>query len=106
MDLIGFIIAGQRVHHQVDAEAVGHFALAWAAFRYRTIGLPASSVAQADAQSLLPTMIDETASFWSLVRFFHPHRAIGVAAGKTVQQVKTICAAYGRSGRFLQRRNN
>src|SRR4029079_7360841 len=35
MHLIGLVVAGQRVHHDVDAGAIGEFALAVAAGRHR-----------------------------------------------------------------------
>ena len=41
MHLIGFVIAGQRVHHEIDAAAQRHFALARAARRQRIERLPA-----------------------------------------------------------------
>ena len=40
MDLIGFVIAGQRVHHEIDAAAQRHFALARAAGNQRIERLP------------------------------------------------------------------
>jgi hypothetical protein len=27
VDLVGLVVAGQRVHHEIDAEAIGHLAL-------------------------------------------------------------------------------
>ena len=64
VDLVVFVVAGQRIHHEVDAEAERHLALALAARRAGgRARRPLSSIAQAPAQSLAPMMTPDTPSF-------------------------------------------
>ena len=61
MYLIRLVVAGQGIHHEIDAEAPGHFALALAAgqpgdvtFQQVAMGRPRASIAQAAAKSFEP----------------------------------------------------
>ena len=62
MHLVGLIVAGERVHHQVDAKAKSHLALQVAARLNREQGPPRRVTAQAAAQSWRPTTTGETIS--------------------------------------------
>ena len=63
MHLVGLVIAGQGIHHQIDAEAIGHLALAFAArHRFGQRAGRSASTAQAAAQSLPPMITGETPS--------------------------------------------
>ena len=59
VDLIGLVVAGQRVHHDVDAGAEGEFALARLARVSGSIGWPSGRIAQAPARSFEVMMIGD-----------------------------------------------
>src|SRR5687767_9755605 len=86
--LIGFVVAGQRIHDDVDAEAKGHLALPLAAGRHREQGLaefvgrPGSGIIVAADQDSGNAVIDAAA------RHFHPDRPPNPTTGEVAQQIK------------------
>ena len=63
MHLVGLVIAGQRVHHQINAAAQREFVLAAAAGRSARKGLsPSASLAHPAARSLEVMITGETPS--------------------------------------------
>ena len=90
MDLIGLVVAGQGVHHQVDAEPNGHLALALAAGHNRkhrpaelVVGPGGGPVVGADDERR-DAVID------AAVGLLHPQIAAGPAAGEILQQIERL----------------
>src|SRR6185437_10851849 len=90
MHLIGFVIPGQRVHHEVDAEAELHFALALAAGHDR-IPRHVVAVDRPGAGPVVAAHDDgRNAVIDAVVRRFDPDAAIGPAPGKFLHQVEAL----------------
>ena len=95
MHLVGFIITGQHMHHQIDAKPIGHFALSaiaciapnWEHLVALTIHRPSSGpVIPADdygADAVVEIAKRHAGGLLnSLRRGFHPDGWHGVTAGK------------------------
>ena len=85
MDLIGFVVACKGVHHQIDAESKGHFALAFAAWHRRE---------QRSALGIRrpgggPVMVADNDRRHPVIHLgiptFDPNIAAGLAAGEILQ---------------------
>ena len=91
VNLIGFVIAGKRVHHPVDAEPIGHLPLAFAPWYDRghraaqAVDCPgAGPVIGADNHGGNPVIVASATAF-------DPDGPASPSAGEIVEQVKRLC---------------
>src|SRR5262245_51633164 len=86
--LVRLVVAGQRIHDDVDAEAIGHLALALAARRHwkhglaQLVGRPGGGIIVAADQHTGNAVIDPAA------RHLDPHGSADPAAREIAQQIE------------------
>jgi len=90
MHLVAFVVAGERVHHEIDAEAHGEFALVVAAGHGRE-HRPAAGIKRPRTRPVVGTDHDRGyAVFVARIGLFDPHRRPREAPGEVLHQIEGL----------------